>query len=78
MKKLKTLLLLSTLMLPSSCAVMKRHPVVTGMVAGTGAAVLLGLKYHDKGCPSTYDGHAYQGTPWGPYPCPQYAPGGKK
>ena len=55
----------------------RKHPVLVMLIGGGVGGALAGWKWHDKGCPSTYDGKPYQGTPWGPYPCPQYAPGKK-
>ena len=70
MKRFAILLLIPLM----GCAAMRRHPAVTGAVVGIAVAVPVGLKMRaDKNCPSMYDGHVYQGTPWSQYPCPQYA-----
>jgi hypothetical protein len=75
MKNLIAICLLFTL---TGCATIRRHPVASAIVGGVVVGVVVGVKYHDKRCPSTYDGKPYQGTPWGPYPCPQYAETGKR
>ena len=71
MKKLLAIVLLLPL---SGCAAMRRHPLATGIVTGiaVGATIAIVQNKHNS-CPSTYDGKPYQGTPWGPYPCPQYS-----
>lgn len=49
-----------------------RHPLLTGMLIGAGAGTTYGIIYRlHHSCPSNYDGKPYQGTPWGPYPCPK-------
>jgi hypothetical protein len=51
----------------TGCATMRRHPVVTGLVAGAAVGITVGILTHQKTCPQkTYDGSPYQGTP----PCP--------
>jgi hypothetical protein len=66
------LLLAST----TGCAAMRRHPAITGMVAGGAVGLTLGLVYRPPHCPSMINGYPYNGTP----PCPNpatYDPGGK-
>jgi hypothetical protein len=50
----------------TSCAVMKKHPVVTGAVIGLAGGVVVAVVTHHT-CPNTYDGKPYDGTP----PCPK-------
>lgn len=57
----------------AGCATIRRHPVATAFVGAAivGATVGIIQNKHNS-CPSTYEGEPYQGTPWGPYKCPQY------
>lgn len=50
----------------TSCAVMRKHPVVTGAVVGVAAGVTVAIVTHHT-CPKIYDGKPYYGTP----PCPK-------
>lgn len=72
------LLLLAT----TGCGAIHRHPTATKIVIIGGMAAIGGVVGYEtrkaNECPTTYDGKPYQGTPWGPYPCPQYAEGGGK
>lgn len=55
-------------LLLTSCAVMKRHPVITAAVVGVAAGVSVAvIQNRNNSCPGMYDGKPYQGTP----PCPK-------
>jgi hypothetical protein len=48
------------------CATMRRHPALTGVIAGAAIGTTVALATRHT-CPSMYDGKPYQGTP----PCPK-------
>lgn len=57
--------------LTSSCASMRKHPVITGAVVGLGAGAVLAVRQNKhNSCPTSIDGVPYSGTP----PCPTYWP----
>jgi uncharacterized protein YceK len=64
---MKIIALLLVVSMLSGCATMRRHPVVTGIIAGAGVGIGVGLATRGHGhCPNTYEGRPYSGTP----PCP--------
>jgi len=60
-----TMLLISMLLL-NGCAMMKRHPVVSGLVVGAAVGIGVGIVSRPGHCPNVYEGQPYSGTP----PCP--------
>lgn len=49
------------------CAAIRRHPAMTGMIAGSAVGITVGLVTRPGHCASVYDGKPYNGTP----PCPK-------
>jgi hypothetical protein len=69
-------LLVLSLLLTTGCATMRRHPAVTGMVAGVAIGGTIAILTRHT-CPHTINGYPYDGT----WPCPNpktYDPGGRK
>lgn len=75
MKTAMTIVLAAILALTSACATMRRHPALTGVVAGTVAGVSIALATHHS-CPHMVNGYPYDGT--APCPGPNYEPDGKR
>lgn len=63
---MKKLIIICLCLSLSNCAVMKKHPVITGTVIGVTTGLVI-HKVTEHNCASIYDGKPYQGTP----PCPK-------